>query len=1038
GSPCGEPGRSSCASRSSTEGGGPDEYVKALQEAGKYALWAPLLRDTFLLEEPSLLLGQICFDVTADDQRGSWLLPEELLSHQSEPADEDGNDRQLFTNTPITEDEQQAIDEVLLQLLGLQKQEDAANATQQWPEALLGVLESEVYHELRNMGACYWHGRDRRMRPLLVISLQRLQQLQREAAVEEKVTRLVIFCLEFFLRYLCVAGVVESWCILCDLNGTSISSFPLPLLLRLVQLIQGSYRGRLYRFYILYAPRLFHFIAKPLVSSLPTTTAKKLRVFTNPDDWDQERRTQFAAHQLEKKYGGTAPDISEHWYPFRFFPGPFEPECGAGQNGAPKTVVRWESEQALHVRVHPLVHTGVSLHTSLVWKRGAEEQSPPFRYAAWLRHLPELYLAPSTVGWAKSMLSSRLQGHHDFLVQQTRHQGGLTGFPNAPNSSGEARNGTPQAPKGVTVSFSLRSSSCLSLADETGGSQSVGAGQNLCMMEAGSIPHGVEDADGRCWESPLGQTAIYTSRLQVEDTVKSAQSHLEGKGQAVYEGHSVGSPFFNADRREPPLADLPAREERQCGDSPQQASSAHAPQRAQNKRSPPSSPSCVMHSAAGRDLHAHTYWALDDSCVQLGTHTENQSMPGNNATVTQSHEFSPKNSCWEDRRRVFTAPGDRRDGSTVENIEASFYPSANTRCLRTPGPQELSAGRMACQPATPSPLQHPHSPGSPDGTCRTVSISTSGALERALGSPPSAAWQAAPSCERSPKWSVCACRTSPPFPCDGVKGFSKEKRVPCAFRPSTTQWAAHYPHAVAAANKTANMKASGGGEPSDRGLHHANFPAVVSHLDTRRLRVQGSSQFLLPVAAEPSPSVSIYSGSSRSEACLACEDLSNFQGGMTSPTEEADSQLQGQGVQKPRSLGHTDVLKTSNNWITTMRRQEKPTRKDCTGGTLETNCRRLRKYSVISLSREDAIALDYEGDYAVGCSRRIVMRRPPLAQEAFRNQQASDVIIGESGSTAEAERLFQARAFHSGKALCVQTEVTAKHTPNQRVMQEYL
>ena len=38
------------------------------------------------------------------------------------------------------------------------------------------------------------------MRPLLVVSLQRLQQLQREAAVEEKVTRLVVFCLEFFLR----------------------------------------------------------------------------------------------------------------------------------------------------------------------------------------------------------------------------------------------------------------------------------------------------------------------------------------------------------------------------------------------------------------------------------------------------------------------------------------------------------------------------------------------------------------------------------------------------------------------------------------------------------------------------------------------------------------------------------------------------------------------------------------------------------------------------------------------------------------------
>ncbi|CDJ54073.1 CRAL/TRIO domain containing protein, related [Eimeria brunetti] len=161
------------------------------------------------------------------------------------------------------------------------------------------------------MGACYWHGRDRRMRPLLVISLQRLQQLHREAAGEEKVTRLVIFCLEFFLRYLCVAGVVENWCILCDLNGTSVFDFPFPLLLRLMQLIQGSYRGRLYRFYILYAPRLFHFIAKPLVSSLATTTAKKLRVFSNIDDWHQERRAQFAAHQLEKKYGGTASDVTE-------------------------------------------------------------------------------------------------------------------------------------------------------------------------------------------------------------------------------------------------------------------------------------------------------------------------------------------------------------------------------------------------------------------------------------------------------------------------------------------------------------------------------------------------------------------------------------------------------------------------------------------------------------------------------------------------------------------------------------------------------
>ena len=78
-----------------------------------------------------------------------------------------------------------------------------------------------------------------------------------------------------------------------------------------MQLLQGAYRGRLYRFYILHAPRLFSFVATPLVSSLPATTARKVRVYTQLDDWHQERRAQFATHQLEKKFGGTAPDITE-------------------------------------------------------------------------------------------------------------------------------------------------------------------------------------------------------------------------------------------------------------------------------------------------------------------------------------------------------------------------------------------------------------------------------------------------------------------------------------------------------------------------------------------------------------------------------------------------------------------------------------------------------------------------------------------------------------------------------------------------------
>ncbi|CDJ70557.1 hypothetical protein, conserved [Eimeria necatrix] len=373
------------------------EYVMALQGAGQFNVWEPVLRKVLPSQEHSLLLGQICFDVTDGDQRGSWLLPEELLAEWIASAGEDHEDRQIFTNTPVSEEEQDAIEQVLLQLLESQE-EDVENTASRDPSTILGVqpvwleqlvlrylyscsfdtqktfdllqstlsfrrqqlpvLESEVYYELRSLGACYWHGRDRKLRPLLVVSLQRLQQLQRDGGVEEKVTRLIIFCLEFFLRYLCVAGKVESWCILCDLSGGGMDdSAVLP----------------------------------------PAMGARPHRV------------------------GGACDAFcAQNWYPFRFYPGPFDPEVESSPSAVERGVVRWDSEPALHTRVHPVVHCGVSLHTSILRSRSPDRSISLFRYAAWLRHLPELQLAPTTVVWAKRMVCHHLVAHHKCLIRHLK------------------------------------------------------------------------------------------------------------------------------------------------------------------------------------------------------------------------------------------------------------------------------------------------------------------------------------------------------------------------------------------------------------------------------------------------------------------------------------------------------------------------------------------------------------------------------------------------------------------------------------------
>lgn len=152
GSACGEPtepasevvGHDAALPAVGPQGGSPGievstEYVMALQDAGQFNMWEPVLRKVLPSREHSLLLGQICFDVTDGDQRGSWLLPEELLAEGIASVGEDHEDRQIFTNTPVSEEEQEAIEQVLLQLLESQKADVEENTASRDPSMILGV-----------------------------------------------------------------------------------------------------------------------------------------------------------------------------------------------------------------------------------------------------------------------------------------------------------------------------------------------------------------------------------------------------------------------------------------------------------------------------------------------------------------------------------------------------------------------------------------------------------------------------------------------------------------------------------------------------------------------------------------------------------------------------------------------------------------------------------------------------------------------------------------------------------------------------------
>lgn len=185
----------------------------------------------------------------------------------------------------------------------------AENYKYRFHSKLLPATLSSVQSVL-NSGCLYWHGRDKNARPTLVINPQRLSDL-----TSDVIDALLAFTLEFFLRYLCVAGRAENYVIIvdCEHEGLLSMSFQMANLFR----DMGSkYRGRLYRIFFINTPKFFSVVLSSLTSLLPSSTCNKIVVLG--DDYKETFSANYNPWQLERKFGGEV-DLKS-WYPFKFYP----------------------------------------------------------------------------------------------------------------------------------------------------------------------------------------------------------------------------------------------------------------------------------------------------------------------------------------------------------------------------------------------------------------------------------------------------------------------------------------------------------------------------------------------------------------------------------------------------------------------------------------------------------------------------------------------------------------------------------------------
>lgn len=180
----------------------------------------------------------------------------------------------------------------------------------------LSDIESSLREDLES-GIIYWHGRDYCLRPILTI---RLSKVNKHFPLDRFI-RLIVFCMEWGMRYLMCPGKVETCLALIDIKGVSLTSFPISTMSEISSLLTNQYSFRLYRMFILH-DSLFIQTVWSLMKQFLTDLQQHKIILSRHEIKSQLFKT-VHPNQVEEHFGGLQKNRTVPFYPFSFPPGPF-------------------------------------------------------------------------------------------------------------------------------------------------------------------------------------------------------------------------------------------------------------------------------------------------------------------------------------------------------------------------------------------------------------------------------------------------------------------------------------------------------------------------------------------------------------------------------------------------------------------------------------------------------------------------------------------------------------------------------------------
>ena len=160
--------------------------------------------------------------------------------------------------------------------------------------------------ELLNSGFCYCYGRDHQFRPLIIVQ-PFIYKDRMDYFSEEDLRKATIFLCEYIMNNMLIKGQIENWIMIINCKDVGVLSLPAPVR-KVIGELSNNFLAKLYRSYFFNMTTVTSILYSFVCKFLEEVTVRKFVKIGNKDShkiFDYIRRD-----NLEKKFGGTAPDLN--------------------------------------------------------------------------------------------------------------------------------------------------------------------------------------------------------------------------------------------------------------------------------------------------------------------------------------------------------------------------------------------------------------------------------------------------------------------------------------------------------------------------------------------------------------------------------------------------------------------------------------------------------------------------------------------------------------------------------------------------------